>query len=124
NDELAGLEALPLCGLFGDSHSWGHSMPIRARAGRLHYGGGTTGGPARGLRSPPATGGGGVVGGLFRLRPMTRFCSHCFRVDLTPLYDGSSGAPRKNTLPTGSYGCGVCSLCASYNTFSSGIKAL
>jgi len=44
-------------------------MSVRGWAGRLRYGSGTTGGPARGLRSPPS-GGGGFVGGLFRLRPM------------------------------------------------------
>jgi len=45
-------------------------MSVRGWADRLRYGSSTTGGPARGLRSPPATGGGRFVGGLFRLRPM------------------------------------------------------
>jgi len=46
-------------------------MSVRSWADRLRYGSGPTGGrPARGLRSPPAIGGGGFVDGLFRLRPM------------------------------------------------------
>ena len=125
DDEFVGLEALSLGRLLGDCHSVSHSLAVRpAAAGRLRCGGGATGGTARGLRGPPASGGGRFVGGLLRLRPMTRFCCHCFRVDLTPLYDGSSGTHRKNRLPGGSFGCGVYSLCPLYNTFSAEIKAL
>src|SRR5579864_5064202 len=111
NDELVGLEALSLGGLLGgDSHSLGHSMAVGIAPGRLRYGSYATGGSARGLRSPPADGGGGFIGGLFRLRPMTRFCSHSFRVGLTPLNDDSSGTHRKKRLPKGSLRRGVCSL--------------
>src|SRR5262249_38430718 len=139
HDELVGLEALSLGGLFGGGHSWSHSLAVRATAVGLCFGGSAagasgrgargapasggggsaTGASAGGLRGPPATGGGGFVSGLLRLRPMTRFCGHSFRVDVTPLYDGSSGMPRKIRLPTGSFGCGVCSLSYVYNTFSS-----
>jgi len=45
-------------------------LALRSAAGRLRYGSGASGGAARGLRGPPASGGGGFVGGLFRLRPM------------------------------------------------------
>src|SRR5262249_12177682 len=101
DDELVGLEALSLGSLLGDGHSGSHSLSVRITAARLRYGSSATGASARGLRCPPAAGGGGFVGGLLRLRPMTRFCSHSFRVDITPLYDGSSGTTRKIRLPSG-----------------------
>src|ERR1700716_3467308 len=125
DDEFIGLEALSLGGLLGDCHSLSHSFALRPdAAGRLRCGGCTSGGTARGLRGPPGGGGGLFGGGVLRLRPMTRFCCLSFRVDLTPLYDGSSGTHRKNMLPGGSFGCGVYSLWYVYNTFSAGIKAL
>src|SRR5262249_5533128 len=63
HDEFVRLEALPLGGLLGGySHSLSYSMSVRGWAGRLRYGGCTTGGAARGLRGPPAGSGGGFVG--------------------------------------------------------------
>ena len=125
NDELVGLEALTL-GRLLDGHSWSCSFTVRFApdAGR---GRPTASDAARGLRSPPAGAGlfgpPGYGGGLFG--PMTRFSCHDTCVGLTPLFDGSSEIPRKNTLPTGSgWLAGFCSFLCTYSTFSAEIKAL